>query len=73
MHAIANKLPNAFNGVVKVTKLHISAINISARINVLKEHEELKNNVSRLKCGRPIGSKDVVPLKRRGKNHELLF
>ena len=47
----------------KVTKSHILATNTLAWINVL---EQLANeNKIRIKRGRPIGSKDITPQKRR--------
>ena len=49
-----------------MTKSHISTVNAPARIKV---PEEQKANESKtcLKHGRPIGSKDVAPRKRRTK------
>ena len=72
MQAIANKLPDAFNDAVKVTKSHIPTVNSLARIHVLGKLEEMDNNISRLKHGRLIGSKNATPRKKReGRN--LLF
>ena len=64
LHNLANQLPDAFVDAKKVTKSHIPVANALARINV---HEGPLANDSkiRLKRGRPIGSKDVTPRKRR--------
>ena len=70
MQVIANRLLNAFNDVVKVTKSHILAVNTLTRIHVPEEHKEIDSNVSRLKHGRPIGSKDIAPYKMRRRNQE---
>ena len=66
LQVIANRLHDAFNDAAKVIKSYIPAVNTPTRIHVLEEHKEMDNNVSRLKHGRPIGSKDVVPRKKRG-------
>ena len=61
---IANQLPDAFINTKKVTKSHISAANAPTRINV--PEKQLANEYKiRLKHGRPIGSKDITPRKRR--------
>ena len=65
-----NKHLDAFNDVAKITKSYISTVNTLALIHVPEEHEEMDNNVSCQKCGRPIGSKDVAPYKKRGRNHK---
>ncbi|KAL6335288.1 hypothetical protein AAG906_029529 [Vitis piasezkii] len=52
-HAIMHADFNAFIDTKKVTKSHIPDANTPARIDI------------RLKCGRPVGSKDVTPRKRR--------
>ena len=60
-----------FNDTAKVTKSHISTVNTPSRIIVLKEqHEKMKQFGLCLKCGRSAGSKDIVPRKRNGRNHE---
>ena len=62
-------MPDAFTNVAKVTKSYIPAANIHGRVIVHKEQlmkstvEELF--VARQKRGRPIGSKDYVPRKRK--------
>ncbi|KAK6126928.1 hypothetical protein DH2020_039329 [Rehmannia glutinosa] len=64
---IANKLPDAFNDASKVTKTHTPAANVPTRIIVPEEHKKMNDNIPRQKHGRPIGSKDTVPRKRKGK------
>ena len=70
MQEIANRLSDAFNDAAKVTKSHIPTVNTPARIYVLEEYKEMDDNVSRQKRGRPIGSKDAAPRKKRGRNQE---
>ena len=70
LQAIANRLPDAFNDATKVTKSHILAINALARIAIPEGQAKIDENPPQLKRGRPIGSKDTVPRKRRGKNQE---
>ena len=70
LQAIANRLLDAFNDDTKVTKSHIPAVNAPARIAVPERQAKMDENPPQLKRGRPIGSKDTVPRKRRGKNQE---
>ena len=66
----ANQLPDAFINTKKVTKSHIPAANTLARIIVPKRQSEddiANESKTRLKRGRPIGSKDKAPRKRRNK------
>ena len=70
LQKIANRLLDAFNDAAKITKSHIPAVNTSARIYVPKEHKEMDDNASHQKHGRPIGSKDATPRKKRGRNQE---
>ena len=60
----ANQLPNAFIVTKKVTKSHIPATNTPAWIDVLIGQLTNESKI-RLKRGRPVGSKDVTPRKRR--------
>ncbi|XP_024164094.1 uncharacterized protein LOC112171092 [Rosa chinensis] len=69
---IANTMPDAFTDTAKVTRSHIPAINASARINVQIGQNNVAANepsAARLKRGRPVGSKDSVPRKRKSKTH----
>ena len=52
-----------------MTKSHILAVNASARIEVLEGQKENESKTS-LKRGRPIGSKDIAPRKRRTKEKQ---
>ena len=63
---LSNQLPNAFVDVKKVTKSHIPVVNALARIEI-PEGQKANESKTRLKHGRPIGSKDVAPGKRRTK------
>ena len=64
MQNLANQLPYAFIDTKKVTKSHITATNAPVRIDVLEGHLANEYKIC-LKCGRPIGSKDLTPWKRR--------
>ena len=66
LHILANQLPNALIDVKKVTKSHIPAVNAPAWIKVPEGQKENESK-TRLKCGKPIGSKDVAPRKMRTK------
>ncbi|KAM2052997.1 hypothetical protein ACFX1T_002692 [Malus domestica] len=68
LQSIANQMPNAFNDAMKVTKSHIPAANAPARIDVPVGQNKMAANDSsgaRLKRGRPPGSKDSAPRKRK--------
>ncbi|KAM1658510.1 hypothetical protein ACFXTN_042659 [Malus domestica] len=61
-------MPDAFNDAMKVTKSHIPAANAPARIDVPVGQNKVAANDSsgaRLKRGRPPGSKDSAPRKRK--------
>ena len=69
LQAIANQLPDAFTDTKGVTKSYILAVNAPARIEIPKgqsENEVTNESKVRLKCGRPIGSKDKNPRKKKG-------
>ncbi|WJZ80818.1 hypothetical protein VitviT2T_000703 [Vitis vinifera] len=61
---LANQLPDAFIDTKKVTKLYIPTANTPARIDVPVRQLTNESKI-RLKRGRPVGSKDVTPRKRR--------
>ncbi|XP_019264929.1 PREDICTED: uncharacterized protein LOC109242531 [Nicotiana attenuata] len=66
---IANQLPDAFTNLPRVTKSHIPAANAPIRIDVpVGQSINLNESNLRLKRGRPIGSKDKNPRKRKGAN-----
>ena len=61
---LANQLPDAFVDTKKVTKSHIPVANVSARVDII-EGQKAYEFKTRSKRGRPIGSKDITPRKRR--------
>ena len=61
---LANQLLDEFIDTKKVTKSHIPAANTPTWIDVPIGQLTNKSKI-RLKHGRPIGSKDVTPRKRR--------
>ncbi|KAK4406491.1 hypothetical protein Sango_0655600 [Sesamum angolense] len=65
---VANRLPDAFIDTKKVTKSHIPAENIPARLEVpeatLTQSKASESQIRR-KRGRPLGSKDANPRKRK--------
>ena len=67
---IADKMPDAFTDIAKVTRSHIPAVNAPAKIDVPVGQNNVAANepsIARLKRGRPVGSKDSVPRKRKSK------
>ena len=61
-------MPNAFIDLTKVTKSHIPVANIPVRIEIPtgKLQSSMTNEPKpRLKRGRSIGSKDIIPRKRK--------
>ncbi|GKC99060.1 retrovirus-related pol polyprotein from transposon TNT 1-94 [Tanacetum coccineum] len=67
LQGLANQLPDAFTDLKRVTKPHILAANAPVKIDIPKEHLEITNeSKARLKRGRPIGSKDKNPRKKKG-------
>ena len=68
LQGLANQLLDAFIDSTKVTKSHIPAANIPTRIEIPtgKLQSSMTNEPKpRLKHGRPIGSKDTIPRKRK--------
>ena len=61
---IANQLPDAFVNTKKVTKSHIPAANVPTRVDITEGQKTFESK-TRSKRGRPIGSKDITPQKRR--------
>ena len=75
LQGLANQLPDAFIDIKKVTKSHVPAVNAPTHIDV--PERQLENVISnesktRLKHGRPIGSKDLIHRKRKGITYEKL-
>ncbi|GJV82854.1 retrovirus-related pol polyprotein from transposon TNT 1-94 [Tanacetum coccineum] len=68
LQEIANQLPDAFTDTKRVTKSHIPAANAPASVEI-PNHQAgdniAKESQKRLKRGRPIGSKDKNPRKRK--------
>ena len=68
LQGLTNQLPDSFIDSTKVTKSHIPATNILAKIEIATG--KLKSSMTnepkpRLKRGRPIGSKDTILRKRK--------
>ena len=68
LQGLANQLPDAFTNINKVTKSHVPAVNAPTHIDV--SEGQLENAIvnefkTRLKRGRPIGSKDLIPRKKK--------
>ena len=61
---LANQLPDAFVDTKKVTKSHIPAANVPPRVDITEGQKAFESK-TRSKRGRPIGSKDITPRKRR--------
>ena len=64
MQNLANQLQDAFIDTKKVTKSHILATNTPTRIDVPTGQLTNESKIC-LKRGRPVGSKDVTPWKKR--------
>ena len=64
LHNLTNQLPDAFVDAKKVKKSHIPAANAPTWINV-PEGQLVNESKIRLKRGKPIGSKDITPRKRK--------
>jgi hypothetical protein len=62
LQQIANQLPDAFIDTKRVTKSYIPAENVAARIEIPLDNSKCD---IRQKRGRPIGSKDKNPRKKR--------
>ena len=61
-------MPEAFIDSTKVTKSHIPSTNIPARIEIPMgnlKYSVVNEPKPQLKRGRPIGSKDTIPRKRK--------
>ncbi|KAJ0881424.1 putative RNA-directed DNA polymerase [Helianthus annuus] len=70
LQGLANQLPDAFTDPKRVTKSHIPAVNAPVKISVPQGQPHVGNESNaRLKRGRPIGSKDKNPRKKKGANN----
>ncbi|CAM8926811.1 unnamed protein product [Rhodiola kirilowii] len=68
-----NQLPDAFTDTKRVTKSHIPAENVPVQIEIPKGKPENKVTheiTTRLKRGRPLGSKNKNPRKRKGEEKQ---
>ena len=69
-------MPDAFTDTAKVTKSYIPAANTPARINIPIGKTAImatnESSMTRLKRGRPLGSKDLIPRKRKIKEQQNL-
>ena len=76
LQQIANQLPDAFTDAAKVTKSYIPAVNTPARVVVPVEQSSVKvaneSSIARQKRGRPLGSKDTIPRKRKMRDSDLV-
>ncbi|KAD6794515.1 hypothetical protein E3N88_05411 [Mikania micrantha] len=71
LQRLANQLPDSFTDPKRVTKSHIPAVNAPIKISVTEGQPYIGNESNtRLKRGRPIGSKDKNPRKKKGENIE---
>ena len=69
-------MPDAFIDTTKVTKSYIPAANTPARINITIGKPTImatnESSMTRLKRGRPLGSKDLIPWKGKIKGQQNL-
>ena len=65
---------DAFTDTAKVTKSYIPVANTPARINIPNGKTAImasnESSMTRLKCGRSLGSKDLIPWKRKIKGQQ---
>ena len=67
-------MPDAFTDTKRVTKSYIPAANAPARIEIPEiksENKDTHESKTRQKRGRPIGSKDKNPRKRKGVDNNI--
>ncbi|KAL2231249.1 UNVERIFIED_CONTAM: hypothetical protein Sindi_1719300, partial [Sesamum indicum] len=70
LQSVANKLPDAFIDIKRVTKSHIPAKNVPARLEIpeaILTQSKISESQIRRKRGGPLGSKDANP--RNKKEH----
>ena len=68
LQKIANQMPDAFTDLKRITKSHIPAENVPIRIDVPKGPSTsviANESKAHLKRGRPLGSKDQNPRKKK--------
>ncbi|XP_021839106.1 uncharacterized protein [Spinacia oleracea] len=67
LQSLANQLLDEFTDPNRVTKSHIPALNAPIKIDIpAGQYQTASESTARLKSGRPIGSKDKNPWKRKG-------
>ena len=67
LQGLANQLPDVLTYIKKVTKSHMPIVNAPAHIDVPEgqlENVIANESKTRLKHGRPIGLKDLIPRKK---------
>ena len=75
MQGLANQLPDAFTDIKKVTKSHMPVVNAPTHIHVPEwqlENVIANESKTHLKRGRPIGSNDLIPRKRKWTTYEKI-
>ena len=71
LQGLANQLPDAFTDPKRVTKSHIPAVNAPVKVDVpTGQAFQANESKPQFKRGRPIGSKDKNPRKRKGAKNE---
>ncbi|KAJ9558153.1 hypothetical protein OSB04_012767 [Centaurea solstitialis] len=71
LQGLANQLPDTFTDPKRVTMSHVPAANAPIKIDVPKGQNNMSNESrARLKRGRPLGSKDKNPRKKKGANNQ---
>ena len=63
---LANQLLNSFTDLKRVTKSHVPFVNVPAQIEISKLNDVASTSKAHLKRGRPMGSEDKNPRKRKG-------
>nr|GFA34842.1 putative copia-like polyprotein [Tanacetum cinerariifolium] len=72
---IANQLPDAFTNTKRVTKSYIPAVNAPAQVeipDVKSDDKVTQESKAHLKHGRPVGSKDKNPRKRKATENAII-
>ncbi|KAJ9552242.1 hypothetical protein OSB04_016287 [Centaurea solstitialis] len=71
LQGLANQLPDTFTDPKRVTKSHVPTANAPIKIDVPEGQNNMSNESrARLKRGRPLGSKDKNPRKKKGANNQ---
>ncbi|KAJ9561391.1 hypothetical protein OSB04_006551 [Centaurea solstitialis] len=71
LQGLANQLPDTFTDPKRVTKSHVPAANAPIKIDVPEGQDNMSNESrARQKRGRPLGSNDKNPRKKKGANNQ---